>query len=174
MKTNNLFIVEGSPLSSIRLVNYLEERMGRTLTLFSNAEKALRHINKNTKLVILDSSLEEKKANVLQNKIKKINQETEVIRLSVPGSNNDAVSGQSLFFKGLRDYSNKGNATLRELNDWFSKIINYPIEILVGKLGINKLFAILLTHFAFIGAVYFIFILIMISLGRVAFMIPKL
>ena len=166
METNNLFIVEGSPLSSVRFVSYLEEKMGRSLTLFSNAEKALRHINKNTKLVILDSSVEEKKANVLQGEIKKINQTTEVIRLSVPGSAKHVGIATGLFFKK--------NITLKELNAFVSKIINYPTKILIEKLGVNKLLAVLLSHFAFIGMVYFVFILIIICVSKIAFIMPTL
>jgi hypothetical protein len=166
METNNLFIFKGSPLSSIRLVNYLEERMGRTFTLFSNAEKALRHIDKNTKLVILDSSLEEKKANVLQNEIKKINHATEVILLSVAGSHSYDITVSDALFKR--------NTTLREVIASISKIVNYSTEMLIEKFGVNKLLAILLSHFAFIGIVYFVFVLIIICLSQIAIVIPTI
>lgn len=174
MESNNLFIVEGSPLTSIRLVNYLEEKMGRTLTLFSNTEKALKHINKNTKLVIIDSSLEEKKANVLQNRIKKINQATEVIRLSVAGAHKYDVTVLGSIFKGIWDYGNKGNTNLRGFIALVSKIVNYPIEILIKKWSFNKLLAILMIHFAFIGIVYFVFILIIINLKHMASIIQTI
>ncbi|WP_300570779.1 response regulator [Flavobacterium sp.] len=155
MKNQNLFIVENNPMESNRLVNFLEKRFGNTLTIstFNDGESALKNVNSNTTIVILDYDLKGERGDVLLKEIKKINALTEVIILS---SAEDIATAIDAFRKGAKNYVIKGESATRILYSMIFKIINYPVKILVERFAVNKILAIFLTYFIFIGILVYL------------------
>lgn len=160
MENQNLFIVEKNPLESNRLVAFLEKRFSNTLTIstFSDGESALKNVNKNTTIVILDYDLKGESGDVLLKEIKKVNPLTEVIILS---SNDDIGTAIDAFRKGANNYVIKTESTTRILFSLISKIINYPVRILVERFAVNKILAIFLTYFVFIGIIVYLGMLLL-------------
>ncbi len=155
MKNQNLFIVENDPLESNRLISFLEKRFSNTLTIstFTDGETALKNINSNTTIVILDYDLKGERGDVLLKEIKKINALTEVIILS---SAEDIATAIDAFRKGASNYVIKGESTTRILYSMVLKIMNYPVKILVERFAVNKILAIFLTYFIFIGILVYL------------------
>lgn len=155
MKNQNLFIVENDPLESNRLISFLEKRFSNTLTIstFTDGESALKNINSDTTIVILDYDLKGERGDVLLKEIKKINALTEVIILS---SAEDIATAIDAFRKGASNYVIKGESTTRILYSMVLKIMNYPVKILVERFAVNKILAIFLTYFIFIGILVYL------------------
>ena len=155
MENQNLFIVQDNPLEARELQEFLNSRFGSTLAIstFSDGESVLREINANTKIVILDYDLKGEQADELLKSIRKINGNTEVIVLS---SNEDIGTAIDAFRKGAKNYIIKGEKAPRKIFSLVYKIINYPVRILVERFGINKILAIFLTYFIFIGILVYI------------------
>jgi DNA-binding NtrC family response regulator len=155
MENQNLFIVENNPLDSNRLVSYLEKRFSNTLTIstFVDGETALKSIDKNTTIVILDYDLKDEQGDVLLKEIKKINPKTEVIILSSDEGIGTAIDA---FRKGANNYVIKGESHSRILYALVLKVLNYPVRILVERFKISKILAIFLTYFVFIGIIVYI------------------
>src|SRR6267143_2028228 len=99
MQGLNLFIINDDKLMASGLKHYLERRFGKDLIIstFSTGESALKKINKDTHMVILDYFLENENGNDVLMSIKKTNPETEVIMLS---SNEDMGVAIDSFRKG--------------------------------------------------------------------------
>lgn len=155
MKKQNLFIVEDNPLESNRLISFLEKRFSNTLTIstFNDGESVLKNIDQNTTIVILDYDLKGESGDVLLKEIKKINALTEVIILS---SAEDIATAIDAFRKGASNYVIKGESTTRILYSMVFKILNYPVKILVERFAVNKILAIFLTYFVFIGILVYL------------------
>jgi DNA-binding NarL/FixJ family response regulator len=157
MKTQrlNLFIIDDDPLVSSRLRNYLDKKFGAdiSITTFNTSEGALRKIDKNTSIVILDTFLEGKSDNGVFNSIKSINPKVEVIMLT---SNEDIEIAIDTYRKGAVGYAVKGENSRKEISSIVYNILTYPIRIMVKEFGISKYLAIFLLAFVFIGTTVFI------------------
>lgn len=151
----NLFLLEDNPLSSNRIVNFLEKRFSNSLTIstFINGENLLKKVDADTAIAILDYDLKGEKADVLVLEIKKINPKTEIIILS---SDDDIGIAIDAFRNGAKSVIIKGEQSKRELFLTVYKILNYPVKILVEQFGINKILAIFIAYFIIIGIVVFI------------------
>ncbi len=155
MENQNLFIVENNPLDLNRLVSYLEKRFSNTLTIstFVDGETALKSIDKNTTIVILDYDLKDQQGDVLLKEINKINPKTEVIILSSDEGIGTAIDA---FRKGANNYVIKSESHTRILYGLVLKVLNYPVRILVERFKISKILAIFLTYFVFIGIIVYL------------------
>lgn len=155
MENQNLFIVDDNPSVARELQKFLTNRFGLELTIsiFIDGESLLKKIDANTKIVILDYDLKGEKGDQLLKSIKKINPKIEVIILS---SNEDIGTAIDAFRKGAKNYIIKGENAPRKIFSLVYKIINYPVRILVERFGINKILAIFLTYFVFIGILVYI------------------
>ncbi|WP_310556293.1 response regulator [Flavobacterium sp.] len=151
----NLFLLEDNPLSSNRIVNFLEKRFSNSLTIstFINGENLLKKVDADTAIAILDYDLKGEKADVLVLEIKKINPKTEIIILS---SDDDIGIAIDAFRNGAKSVIIKGEQSKRELFLTVYKILNYPVKILVEQFGINKILAIFIAYFIIIGIVVLI------------------
>jgi DNA-binding NarL/FixJ family response regulator len=151
----NLFIVDDNPLMVTGLRNYLDGRFGTNLniTTFSKGEDALKMVDENTKIVILDYHLEGENGNDVLKNIKKINPKTEVIMLS---SNEEIGVAIDSFREGATDYVVKGKKSLKKVSLLVYDIIIYPVRLMGKEFGINKYLAIFLLTFLAVGVgVYF-------------------
>lgn len=155
MENQNLFIVQDNASEARELQKFLNTRFGEglTISIFIDGESVLKEIDGNTKIVILDYDLKGEKADQLLKSVKKINSNTEVIILS---SNEDIGTAIDAFRKGAKNYIIKGENAPRKIFSLVYKIINYPVRILVERFGINKILAIFLTYFVFIGILVYI------------------
>ncbi len=156
MKTQglNLFIIDDNTLVSTTLRNYLNNRFGNVLTIstFLTGASALKEINKNTNIVILDYDLKGENGNEILKSIKSINSETEVIMFT---SNDEIATAIESFRNGASDYVIKGDKSLKKIASLINNIITYPIRIMVREFGISKLLAIFLLTFISVGLVVF-------------------
>ncbi|WP_394758500.1 response regulator [Flavobacterium sp.] len=154
-QTQNLFLLEDNPLSSNRIVAFLENRFKNSLriSIFDNSETLLNKVDANTAIAILDYDLKGEKADVLVLEIKKINPKTEVIILS---SDEDIGIAIDAFRNGAKSFIIKGEQSKRELFLVIYKILNYPVKILTERFGINKILAIFVSYFIIIGIVVYI------------------
>lgn len=148
----NLFIVDDNELMVTVLRNYLHERFGKDLRIFTfpTGESALKRVDETTNIVILDYFLGEEKGTDVLKSIKKINPRTEVIMLS---SNEDMGVAIDSFRKGATDYVVKGDKSSLKITRIIHDIITYPIRILVKEFGVSKFVAIFLLTFLTMGIV---------------------
>ena len=153
--SQNLFLLESNPLSSNRIVNFLEKKFANALSIstFVNGETLLKKVNADTAIIIIDYDLKGAKADALLLEIKKINANTEIIILS---SDDDIAKAIDVFRKGAKSFIVKGEKAPRELFSVIYKILNYPVKILVEQFGINKILAIFIAYFFIIGIVVYI------------------
>src|SRR6478609_4387247 len=99
---HNLFIIDDSTSNSMPLMKFLKLKFGTSLqiTSYQSSEFALRKIDQETHIVILDSHMEVKTGSNLVQSIKRINPKTEVIVLS---SNEEIASAIESFRNGATD-----------------------------------------------------------------------
>ena len=142
----NIFIVDDDSLTLIGLRKYLEERFGNSLNIstFHKGESALKKIDENTSIVILDYYLENENGNDILQSIKKINPKTEVIMLSTNENMGIAIDS---FRKGATDYVIKGDNGWKRVASRIYKIITYPLNMMVREFGVSKFMAIFLLTF---------------------------
>lgn len=156
MKTQglNLFIVDDNSLVLSALRNYLDNRFGKDLniTTFLSGENALKKIDKDTDIVILDYHLKNENGNEVLKSIKRINSKTEVIMLT---SNEEVGVAIESFRIGASDYVIKGKSALKSISLLVNDIITYPIRIMVREFGISKFLAIFLLTFISVGIVVY-------------------
>src|ERR1044072_9270609 len=149
-----LFIVDDNPMVTTGLKAYLQNRFGNSLDIFTflDGKTALKKVNADTGIVILDYYLENENGNDVLKSITKINPQTEVIMLS---SNEDMGIAIDAFRNGATDYVIKGEKSWKRINSLVYKIITYPLRVMVKEFGINKYIARFLLTFVTIGvAVY--------------------
>jgi DNA-binding NarL/FixJ family response regulator len=151
----NLFLLEDNPLSSNRIVAFLENRFRNSLRIstFTNSETLLEKIDGNTTIVILDYDLKGEKADVLVLEIRKTNPKTEIIILS---EDEDIAIAIDAFRNGAKSVIIKGEQSKRQLFSVIYKILNYPVRILTERFAINKILAIFIAYFIIIGIVVYI------------------
>jgi DNA-binding NtrC family response regulator len=151
----NLFLLEDNPISSKRIVDFLEKRFTNSLTIstFMNGENLLGKVDEDTAIVIIDYDLKGERAEVLVLEIKKINPKTEIIILS--GDDKIAMAIDA-FRNGAKSVIIKGEKAHRQLFSVVYKILNYPVKILVERFGINKILAIFIAYFLTIGIIVYI------------------
>ncbi|WP_395057063.1 response regulator [Flavobacterium sp.] len=151
----NLFLLEDNPLSSNRIVAFLENRFKNSLRIstFTNGETLLEEIDGNTTIVILDYDLKGEKADVLILEIRKTNPKTEIIILS---ADEDIAIAIDAFRNGAKSFIIKGEQSKRQLFLVIYKILNYPVRILTERFAINKILAIFIAYFIIIGIVVYI------------------
>ncbi len=154
--TLNLFIVDDDITAVKGLRKYLAARFGDNLTIstFYNGESALKMVNSDTNIVILDFNLGNEDGNQVLKAIKAINPKTEVIMLT---SNEDIGIAIESFRGGATDYVLKGGQAWKKIEKQIYRILLYPINFMVKELRVSKLLAIFLLTFVTMGvAVYFI------------------
>ena len=152
MKTQglNLLIIDDDPLVTSRLRNYLHKRFGVDLniTTYNRSADALKKIDKNTGIVILDTYLEGKSDDSVFKEIKRINPKTEVIMLT---KHEDIGIAIDIYREGAIGFAVKGENSRKEISSIVYDLITYPIRILVKEFGISKYLAIFLLAFVSIG-----------------------
>jgi response regulator of citrate/malate metabolism len=161
----NLFIIDDDPFTVAALGNYLKKKFGNILRIstFNEGEAALRKIDKDTDIVILDYYLKDSKGTDVLSEIKTINPKTKVIMLS----NNEEVGvAIESFRRGASDYVLKGEKALKKISMRVNKIVMYPIYLMVNKFSINKYLAIFFMTFMTIGIVVLIALGVYYNSGR--------
>jgi len=148
----NLFIVDDNSLTLTSLRNYLNGRFGNDLniTTFLTGANALKKVDKNTGVVILDYYLDGENGNDILQSIKKINPKTEVIIFS---SNEEIGVAIDSFRKGASDYVVKGDKAWKKISNLVLDIITYPIRTLVQEFRVTKFVAIFLLTFVTLGVI---------------------
>lgn len=153
----NLFIVDDSPVVAESLRNYLNSRFGNNLSIstFISGANALKSVDKETGIVILDYNLAGENGNKTLEAIKAINPKTEVIMLS---SNEDVGLAIDAFRKGASDVIIKGKNANRKLHTVIYSIVTYPVRVMEHDWGINKYVAMFLLTFMGMGIGVFIIV----------------
>jgi DNA-binding NarL/FixJ family response regulator len=151
MKTQiqNLFLLEANPLTSNRIVAFLNNKFPNSLKIstFENGDDLLKFMNKDISIVILDYDIKEAKTNVILQKIKKINAQTEVIVLS---SDEDIANSIESYRKGANNFVAKNGNALNKIQFIISKIIYYPAAIIQRYFGFKELVAIFIVELLYI------------------------
>jgi response regulator RpfG family c-di-GMP phosphodiesterase len=153
----NLFIVDDNPVVVIGLRNFLKSNFGASLNIstFLSGESAIKKVNKDTDIVILDYYLPDENGNEVLVKIKEINPKTEVIMLT---SNEDVKTAVESFRKGASDYVIKGDKAFKKIIKLVYKTMTYPLIRMGQEFGLSKLMMIFLGAFIFVGFVVFLFL----------------
>jgi DNA-binding NarL/FixJ family response regulator len=154
-QVQNLFLLEDNPLSSNRIVDFLERKFSNYLAIstFDNGNDLLKSVNVETAIVILDYDLKGEKADLILEQIKKINQNTEVIILS---SDDDIATAIDAYRKGARSFVSKNRKTFTRIQSIISSIVYYPAAILERFFGLKQLLAIFIVEIIYIGIVVFV------------------
>jgi DNA-binding NtrC family response regulator len=154
MKTNaiNLFIVDDSLQVLTNMRNYLDEKFGRDLNIFTflTGAHALQKMDKDTSIVILDNDLKNEDGNEILKSIKRINSKTQVIMF---GSNEEVGAAVAAFRGGARDFIFKGNKTWKMIAAHVGNIITYPIRMMKREFGVPKYLAAFVVTFLSLGIV---------------------
>lgn len=147
---HRLFIIDDNPLLVADLRIYLESVFGETLTIstFNSGESALKKVDKETHIVILDYHLPGENGNEILKSIKAINPKAEVIMLT---SNEDIKTAIDAFRNGVTDYVIKGAKAEKKIQSLIYRILSYPIHVLTREFGISKYVAIFALIFISIG-----------------------
>lgn len=157
MKTqnHNLFLLEDNYLSSIRIENFLESKFPDSLLIsrYQTSGELLKAINSETTIVVLDYDLKGEKSELLLQKIKRINPNTEVI---VMATDEDIAEAINAYKNGAKSVIIKGEKAPRQLFSVVFKILNYPVKLLVERFAINKILAIFIAYFLGIGIIVFL------------------
>ena len=157
MKTqqSNLFIVDDNQLMVADLRNYLTDIFGEIFTIhtFNTGASALKKIDKNTAVVILDYFLKDEIGNDVLKSIKKINPKTEVIMLS---SNDDVKVAINAFRNGATDYVIKGHKADKKITHIIYNIAAFPVRLIAKEFKISEYIAVYLLTFLTVGVIAFI------------------
>lgn len=147
---NRLFIIDDNQLLVADLRIYLENTFGESLTIstFNSGESALRKVDHETNIVILDYDLPGENGNEILKSIKQINPKTEVIMLT---SNEDVKTAIDAFRNGATDFVIKGVKAEKKIGSLIYNILTYPIRILTREFGVSKYFAIFILTFVSVG-----------------------
>jgi len=157
MKTeqSNLFIIDDNQFMVADLRNYLTDVFGEIFTIhtFSTGESALKMVDKNTSVVILDYFLKNELGNEVLKSIKKINPKTEVIMLS---SNDDVKVAIEAFRNGAADYVMKGHIADKKITYIIYNIAAFPVRLVAKEFKISKYIALYILTFITVGVLAFI------------------
>lgn len=154
-QTQNLFIVEDNPESSLKLHQFLDTRFGTVFNIstFTDAVTALSKVDENTSVVVLDYDYFGEEGNKIVDFIKNINKKTKVIILS----NNDEI------FTAIDSYRNEGDNYLlkekgvkKKLSTTLFEIVTYPANYLQTKYSVSQFFIYLVFLFLVVGFLVFI------------------
>lgn len=153
--TQNLFIVEDNPTIASNLMQFLKTRFNQSLNIrtFIDGDSALRNVDSQTAIVILDYDLRGERADRLLVDIKKINPNTEVI---VYSSDEEIGTAIDAYRNGARKFVHKGRHDLRRIFSAIYKILYYPVEVTKRFFGLDQLFAIFVIEILYIGIVVYI------------------
>jgi DNA-binding NtrC family response regulator len=119
---------------------------------FNSGALALKNLNAQTGMVILDYKLKGENGNEVLKAIKLMNPKTEVVMLT---SNEDIYVAIESFKKGVLDYIIKNNQAWKKINSTILTMLMYPVNILIREFGVNKYLAIFLLVFLVMGASVF-------------------
>lgn len=157
MKTHiqNLLLLEDNPQSSFRIVAFLETKFSNSLSIstFTNGDNLLKSVKSDTSIVILDYDLKGEQGDLILQKIKAINPNTEVIILS---SDDDIAIAIDAYRKGAKSFVPKNKNTLAKIQTIISKIVYYPAAIIQRFFGFKELVAIFIVEVFYIGVVVFV------------------
>jgi CheY-like chemotaxis protein len=154
-QSTNLFIVDDNPLVVTGLKSFLINKFGGSLNIqtFNTGASAIKEVNKDTCIVILDYYLKNENGNDVLKAIKVINPKTEVIMLT---SNEDMAVAIDSFRKGASDYIVKGNSSRKKVYSQVYKKLTGPIIRMGKEFGFSKFTAIYLATFILMGIVVLI------------------
>jgi len=126
----NIFIIDDNAQMVSDLVEFLKRKFSESISVSSyyTSLDALKNINNQTDIVIMDVYLEGNKGNELIEKIKKINPQTEVIMLT---SNEHVSSSIEAFKRGADQYIVKGENSRKNLLSIIYDTLGYPIRVLM-------------------------------------------
>lgn len=146
----NLFIIDDNPLVVTGLRNFLNKKFGSSIKIstFFTGESALKLVDKNTGIVILDYYLKGENGNEILASIKELNPKTEVIMLTSNENVSDAIEA---FRRGASDYLIKGESAWKKVARHVYKTITDPILKMGKEFGLSKFLVIFLTTFIFVG-----------------------
>lgn len=153
----NIFIIDDNAQMVSDLVEFLKRKFSESISVSSyyTSLEALKNINNQTDIVIMDVYLEGNKGNELIEKIKKINPQTEVIMLT---SNEHVSSSIEAFKRGADQYIVKGENSRKNLLSIIYDTLGYPIRVLIREFGVSKYLAIFILTFISVGIVaYFLY-----------------
>ncbi|HLP55914.1 MAG TPA: response regulator [Fluviicola sp.] len=147
---HKLFIIDDNPRLVDELRQYLEQAFGESLTIFTfhSGESALKHVDHETNIVILDHDLPGENGNEILKSIKRLNPNAEVIMLT---SNEDVKTAIHAFRNGASDYVIKGEKAEKKVGSLVYNMLTYPVRVINREIGASKFFTIFLLVFIFIG-----------------------
>ena len=156
---NKLFIIDDNQLLVADLRIFLESTFGESLTIstFNSGESALKKVDHETNIVILDYHLPGENGNEILKSIKQINPKTEVIMLT---SNEDVKTAINAFRNGATDYVIKGVKAEKKIGSLIYNILAYPVRILAREFGVSKYVAIFILTFISVGICVLAWVLI--------------
>ncbi|RYE25222.1 MAG: response regulator [Sphingobacteriales bacterium] len=119
-----MFLVDDEPIQNEMLKDYLSERFLYNIKIYDNAEEALRNMNLNPEIVVLDYHLNAHKPDAMNGvdglkKIKESYPQTQVIMLS--GQDKIEVATESMKF-GAYDYVVKGEAAFPRMENILNNV----------------------------------------------------
>jgi DNA-binding NtrC family response regulator len=152
METNKfqLFIVDDDNIMAQGLEKHISKKFGNifNVSVFNSGALALKNLNAQTGMVILDYELKGENGNEVLKAIKLKNPKTEVVMLT---SNQDIYVAIESFKKEALDYIIKNNQAWKKINSTILAILMYPVNILIREFGVNKYLAIFLLVFLVMG-----------------------
>ncbi len=119
-----LFLVDDEPIQNEMLKDYLSERFLYNIKIYDNAEEALKNMNLNPEIIVLDYHLNAHKSDAMNgvDALKKIKERypgTQVIMLS--GQDKIDVATESMKF-GAYDYVVKGEAAFPRMENILNNV----------------------------------------------------
>jgi len=153
----NLFIVDDNQLLLAGLRGYLATKFGSRInsSTFFTDESALKRIDHETDIVIIDYDMKNASGNEVLESIKKINPKTEVIMLS---SHKEIGLAIDSYCKGASDYIIKDKNAFQKIGAIVYTVCMFPVHVLVKEFGVSKFAAIFLINFITVGIIAFIFL----------------
>ncbi len=119
-----MFLVDDEPIQNEMLKDYLSERFLYNIKIYDNAEDALKNMNLNPEIIVLDYHLNAHKADAMNGvdalkKFKEHYPKTQVIMLS--GQDKIDVATESMKF-GAYDYVVKGEAAFPRMENILNNV----------------------------------------------------
>lgn len=161
-RKTKLFIVNPNRQIGARIKDYLKDRFGNRISasVFSGKD-CVRHVDKNTDLVVLTDLPKDKHSLGLLKLIKCRNWKTEVLILP---KNEDVPRAIQHFFSGARDYIDKRKGTWTKLNSILEGVLIYPIRILAKQFKLSVGLTIFLLIFVSVAVIASLFFLLLKTL----------
>ncbi len=141
-----IFLVDDEPIQNEMLKDYLSERFLYDVKLFDSGEEALKHMDLNPAIVVLDFHLSADKPSAkngveILKAIKEKNPDTDVIMLS--GQDKIEVAVDSMKY-GAHDYVVKGETGFARIENALNNVSKYHNLRLVNK-GYKRTIAMMAT-----------------------------